>query len=369
MIPFLDLKAINKIHKAELLKAAEDVIDSGWFIKGKITKSFEQSFADYCGTQHCLGVGNGLDALILILRAYKELGKLHDGDEVIVPANTYIATILAISENNLIPVLVEPSLATYNIDVCKVEEAITEKTKAILVVHLYGRLAEMSTLQSIAKNNDLILIEDSAQAHGASLNNIKAGSFGDAAGFSFYPGKNLGALGDAGAVTTNDGDLYNTISAIANYGSLEKYINTYQGVNSRLDDIQAAFLSVKLKYLDQQINKRREIADYYSKNIVNDKLCLPVTSNDKIDSNSHSYHLYVIRCPMREKLIQHLQNNGIESLVHYPIPPHKQAAYKNIFSGKFPITEAIHDEVLSIPMNHALTDIQVEKIVDVLNSF
>ena len=347
MIPFLDLKGINAQYREELIQAATDVIDSGWYIQGEQVKAFEQEFSAHCGTKHTIGVANGLDALILIFRAYKELGVLKEGDEVIVPANTYIASILAITENGLKPVLVEPNLATYNIDSELVEQAITAKTKAILAVHLYGQLADMPALQAIADKHDLLLIEDSAQAHGATLDGIKAGAWGDASGFSFYPGKNLGALGDAGAVTTNDDKLEETIRALGNYGSLKKYENMYQGMNSRLDEMQAALLRVKLKYINEDIQKRRAVASAYLERIENRKIILPHVTNEE----THVWHLFVIRVNNRDELQSYLREQGVGTLIHYPVPPHKQAAYKEWNTLSFPIAEMMHDEVLSLPIS------------------
>lgn len=363
MIPFLDLKRVNAQYRQELICAAADVIDSGWYIQGEQVKAFEQEFAEYCGTKHCIGVANGLDALVLIIRAYKELGKLKDGDEVIVPANTYIASILAITENSLTPILVEPDEQTYNLDPKLIEAAITPNTKAILAVHLYGQLADMSAINSIAQKHDLLVIEDSAQAHGASFGGRKAGSWGHASGFSFYPGKNLGALGDAGAVTTNDDELAQTIRALGNYGSHKKYENIYKGVNSRLDEMQAAFLRVKLRYLDKEIEARRAVANYYLANINHKVLSLPSVTNEE----SHVWHLFVVRVKDRKKIQQYLNDKGIQTLIHYPIPPHKQKAYKELKTLVFPISEQIHDEVLSLPISPCITVESLSFIVSVAN--
>ena len=298
MIPFLDLKAINAQYRDELVDACTRVIDSGWYIGGNELEQFEQQFASYCGTEFAIGVANGLDALILTLRAWKELGKLKDGDEVIVPSNTYIASILAISANNLTPILVEPCIDSFNIDPNKIEAAITRKTKVILPVHLYGQLADMPAIIDIAKRHELLVLEDSAQAHGACLDGKKAGSWGDASGFSFYPGKNLGALGDAGAITTRDEELANTLRALRNYGSHEKYKNLFQGVNSRLDEIQAAMLSVKLNHLNDEIAHRRKLANAYLEGINNKAIILPNREND----SAHVWHVFVIRCEQRDAL-------------------------------------------------------------------
>jgi dTDP-4-amino-4,6-dideoxygalactose transaminase len=365
MIPFLDLKVLNTQYRDELVQAATQVIDSGWYIQGSQVKDFEAEFAAYCGTKHCVGVANGLDALILILRAYKELGQLKVGDEVIVPANTYIASILAITENRLKPVLVEPDEKTYNLDPKLIEKAITPKTKAILAVHLYGQLADMPTINKIAKKHNLLVIEDSAQAHGASHNDIKAGGWGDASGFSFYPGKNLGALGDAGAITTNEDELAQTIRAIGNYGSHTKYQNLYKGINSRLDEIQAAMLRVKLRYLNNEIEKRRELAVYYLENIKNENIILPTVKY----KNNHVWHLFVIRTQKRAELQQYLLENGIQTLIHYPLAPHKQEAYKEWNNESFLISERIHDEVLSLPISSVQTLEDTVKVVEVVNEF
>ena len=364
-IPFLDLKTINAQYRDELVQAATGVIDSGWYIQGSQVDAFEQEFADYCGAKHCIGVANGLDALILILRVWKELGKLKEGDEVIVPANTYIASILAITENRLTPVFVEPDSQTYNLNPLLIEQAITLKTKAILPVHLYGQLVDMPAIMDIAKRHNLLVIEDSAQAHGASMNGKKAGNWGHASGFSFYPGKNLGALGDAGAITTNDDELAQTIRALGNYGSHKKYENLYQGLNSRLDEMQAAFLRVKLRHLDKEIEKRREVADYYLQNIKNENIILPTVRYE----NNSVWHLFVIRANKRKELQKYLLDNGIQTLIHYPLPPHKQEAYKEWKNESYPISEQIHNEVLSLPIGSHLTLENIEHIVKVINEF
>lgn len=369
MIPFLDLQAINAQYRAELVEACNRVIDSGWYIGGKELESFEKNFAEYCGTQFAIGVANGLDALILTLRAWKELGKLQDGDEVIVPSNTYIASILAITANNLTPVLVEPDLATYNIDPLKIEEAITAKTKVILPVHLYGQLAAMPDIMHIAKKHNLLVLEDSAQSHGAQIEGKKAGNWGDASGFSFYPGKNLGALGDAGAITTNDAELAQTLKALRNYGSHEKYKNLFVGVNSRLDEIQAAMLDVKLKHLDAEVKHRRIIANMYLEGIKNPELSLPLTDTDASQYDQHVWHLFVVRSGNREALQQYLAENGVQTLIHYPIPPHKQQAYKEWNDLSYPISEKIHDEVMSLPIGPTLSLEDVEKVIQLCNSF
>ena len=369
MINFLNLKQINKQYREELIEACTRVIDSGWYIGGNELSEFEKNFAIYCGTKYAIGVANGLDALILIIRAWKELGKLKEGDEIIVPANTYIASMLAITANNLKPILVEPESNSFNISPSSIEAAITDKTKAILAVHLYGQLADMLSIKTISEKHNLLIIEDAAQAHGAALNGIKAGNWGDAAAFSFYPGKNLGALGDAGAITTNDQKLANVLTALRNYGSHEKYINIYAGVNSRLDEIQAAMLNVKLKYLDSEVSHRRAIADMYLENIKNPLIKLPILNIKAMSFDQHVWHLFVILCEKRDELQKFLENKGIQTLIHYPIPPHKQLAYKELNQLSFPITERIHDQVLSLPISPTLTFTDVQKIIESINEF
>lgn len=370
MIPFLDLKSINAQYRNQLIEAATRVIESGWYIQGQEVKAFEQEFADYCCTKHCIGVANGLDALILTLRAWKELGRLKEGDEVIVPANTYIASILAITENRLVPVLVEPDEATYNLCPIKAEAAITPKTRAILPVHLYGQLADMPAIMDIAERHNLLVLEDSAQAHGASLNGKKAGNWGHASGFSFYPGKNLGALGDAGAITTNDDELAQTLRALGNYGSHKKYENLYQGVNSRLDEMQAAMLRVKLKHLDADTHRRKEIALAYAKGISHPAISQPIPASSTMESlESHVFHLYVIRTAEREALQTHLANAGVQTLIHYPIPPHQQKAYAQWNAQSYPLTEAIHQQVLSLPISSVMTDEQVDAVIAACKRF
>lgn len=365
MIPFLDLKGLNAQYRAELIEACTRVIDSGWYIQGNECKEFDKEFASYCGAKYAIGVANGLDALILILRAYKELGFMKDGDEVIVPSNTYIASILAISQNNLVPVLVEPDINTYLLNPSKIEEKITSKTKAILPVHLYGQTCEMDKINEIAKKYNLKVIEDSAQSHGAYFQDKRSGNLGDASGFSFYPGKNLGALGDGGAVTTNDEELANTIKALGNYGSHKKYENLYKGVNSRLDEMQAAMLRVKLRYLDNELEKRRDIANYYLENIKNENIILPVV---RAESN-HVWHLFVIRTSKRDELQKYLLDNGVQTLIHYPIPPHNQNAYKEWNNESYPISEQIHTEVLSLPISGVQNLENTKNIVEKLNEF
>lgn len=364
MISFLDLKAVNQQYRDELVAAATRVIDSGWYITGSELETFEQNFAKYCGTKHCIGVANGLEALILTLRAWMLLGRLKEGDEVIVPANTYIASILAISANKLVPVLVEPDATTCNLSPENTKTAITDKTKAILPVHLYGQLADMTQIISIAKQHNLLVLEDAAQAHGASFEGVRAGNFGDAAGFSFYPGKNLGALGDAGAITTNDDELAQTLRALRNYGSHEKYKNIFQGTNSRLDEIQAAMLNVKLCYLDDEIAHRRHIAKAYLDGIDNPAIALPANYGD-----SHVWHLFVIRCESRDELQRYLADNGVQTLIHYPIAPHKQQAYEQWNDLSYPVTEAMHQQVLSLPISPVLSMEEVYEIINIINRF
>jgi len=371
MIPFLDLKTINAQYRKELIQACTNVIDSGWYVQGKECENFEKEFAHYCGTAYAIGVANGLDALTLILRAYKELGVMEDGDEVIVPANTYIASILAISENNLVPVLIEPDIETYLLDPSKIEEKITSKTKAIMPVHLYGQTCEMDAINAIAKKHGLKVIEDSAQSHGAYYKEKRSGNLGDASGFSFYPGKNLGALGDGGAVTTNDVELAETIRALGNYGSHEKYKNLYKGTNSRLDEMQAAMLRVKLRYLDKETEHRRKIADHYLENIKNDKITLPIqrgTCNIQ-DFKNHVWHVFVIRTPYRDKLQKYLLNKGVQTLIHYPIPPHHQLAYKEWIGESYPISEMIHKQVLSLPISGIQSLEDIKTIINILNEW
>ena len=364
MINFLDLKSINAQYRDELVQSVTDVIDSGWYIQGEQVKAFEREFAEYCGVKHCIGVANGLDALTLTLRAWKELGKLKEGDEVIVPANTYIASILAITENRLVPVLVEPCVDSYNLCPKNTEAIITLKTKVILPVHLYGQLADMSTIMDIAKSHNLLVLEDSAQAHGASMCGKKAGNWGDASGFSFYPGKNLGALGDAGAISTNDDELAKTLRALSNYGSHEKYKNLYQGVNSRLDEMQAAMLRVKLRHLESEIACRRKVAISYIEGINNSAVVLPAQTNE-----AHVWHLFVVRCEQREALQAHLTEQGIQTLIHYPIPPHHQLAYKEWASQTYPLTEAMHKEVMSLPVSPVMSEGDVQTVIEAVNGF
>jgi dTDP-4-amino-4,6-dideoxygalactose transaminase len=366
MIKFLDLKKINAPYENAFQEKLKTVLAGGWYILGNEVKEFETNFASYYGTKHCIGVGNGLDALILIFKGYIQLGKLKKGDEVIVPANTYIASILAVLQADLVPVLVEPKLDTYNINPDLILKKITTKTKAILAVHLYGQLAEMDAINEIANQNNLLVVEDSAQAHGAFLSeNRMSGNISDAAAFSFYPGKNLGALGDGGAVTTNDAELAQIIQSMRNYGSETKYYTDYIGINSRLDELQAAFLNVKFPHLDDDNIKRKEIAKRYLSNIKNDKFSLPFWDL----SGNHVFHLFVIRTKNRDELLRYLSDKGIQTMIHYPIPPHKQMAFSDWNHLSFPITEKIHNEVLSLPMSPVLTKEEVDFIISILNQY
>jgi len=372
MIKFLDLKAINESFEPAISNAVKRVLDSGWYLLGDETSKFEKEYGDYIGTKHCIGVGNGLDALRLIFKAYIELGMIQEGDEIIVPANTYIATILSISDNRLKPVLVEPDINTYNIDPLKIEEKITKRTKAILIVHLYGRNAMHAEIKRLVRTYDLKLIEDNAQSSGCYFDGGKTGSLGHAAGHSFYPGKNLGAVGDGGAVTTNDNELAAYIRSLANYGSNKKYINDFQGLNSRLDEIQAAVLRVKLNRLDADNQRRREIATHYLENINQNLVTLPILSEDiknqKINSElSHVWHLFVVRHINRDRLQHYLTHNGIQTQIHYPIPPHKQLAYKQWNSLNLPITEKIHNEILSLPISPLMKEESVNKVIEIIN--
>ncbi len=366
MIKFLDLQKINLLYQQEIEEKLIKVFRSGWYLMGEEVKNFENNLANYIGAKHAIGVANGLDALRLIFRAYIELGVMKAGDEVIVPANTYIASILALSDNGLVPVLVEPDDTTFNLDITKIEDVITPKTKAILIVHLQGRIVFSEELKSIAAKHNLKIVEDNAQAIGATWQGIKSGNLGNAAGFSFYPGKNLGALGDAGAVTTNDDELAKTIRAIANYGSNQKYVNIYKGLNSRLDELQAAVLDVKLKYIDQENETRRVIAKRFFSEINNPKITLPENPSDE---NEHVWHVFVVRCKERDVLQTYLTERGIQTIIHYPIPPHQQEAYKEFKDLSFPITEAMHNEVLSLPISSILTEDEITEIINVVKQF
>lgn len=366
MIKFLDLQKINAQYETEINQAIKEVVNSGWYILGKSVTEFEQNFATYSGAKHCIGVANGLDALVLILQGYIELGRLKKGDEVIVPANTFIATILAVSKVGCVPVLVEPNEASFLLSADNMEAHISAKTGAIMPVHLYGQLADMSAINALAKKHNLLVIEDAAQAHGAKDNGQIAGSCADAAGFSFYPGKNLGALGDGGAITTNDDDLAAIVRVLRNYGSEKKYHNKVIGINSRLDELQAAILDVKLVHLDKDTEQRRQIAKRYSTEITNPNIQLPEWDLEKLN---HVFHLYVIRCTNRTKLQAYLNQNEIQTIVHYPIPPHKQVAYKEWNDLSFPLTEQIHEEVLSLPISPVMTEEEVTKVIKTLNTY
>jgi dTDP-4-amino-4,6-dideoxygalactose transaminase len=361
VIKFLDLYKINQRYRNEIDLAIKRTLDSGWYLSGKENENFCKNFADYCGVRYCVGVANGLDALSLIIKAYG----FDKGDEVIVPANTYIASILTISQNECVPILIEPDINTYNINSDLIEEKITSKTKAILVVHLYGQAVDMDKVWYLAKKYNLKVIEDSAQSHGAIYRGKRVGSLGDASGFSFYPGKNLGALGDGGAITTNDKALYEKVKAIANYGQQIKYHNMYKGINSRLDEIQAAVLNIKLKFLDKDDEKRRQVAKFYIDNIKNPNIVVPRVNKEE----AHVWHVFVIRTKRRDKLRKYLENNGVQTVIHYPIPPHKQVAYKELNNLSFPLTEKIHNEVLSLPISPVIEVNEIEKIVDLINAW
>jgi len=366
MIKFLDLQKINLAYQREIEDRLLNTFRSGWYLLGNEVKNFENNLGNYIGSPHVIGVANGLDALRLIFKAYINMGIMKVDDEIIVPSNTYIASILAISDNRLKPVLVEPDPQTFNIDISKIEAAITSKTRAILVVHLYGRVVWSDDLQALAKKHNLKIIEDNAQAIGAIYNGVKTGNLGDAAGFSFYPGKNLGALGDGGAVTCKDSELAYIIRALANYGSTQKYVNVYQGMNSRLDEIQAAVLDVKLKYIDAENDVRRKIAYRYVSEIKNDKIILPrLPDNNK----EHVWHVFVVRTSERLKFQEYLSNRGIQTLIHYPIPPHRQKAYQYMNSLSFPISERIHEEVLSIPISPVLTNAEVNDVIQIISEY
>lgn len=364
-VPFLDLGEVNAPYAEELKAAASRVIDSGWYVLGEELHAFEREFAGYCGTTHAIGVGNGLDALSLILRAYLDRGVLAEGDEIIVPANTFIASFLAVTANRLVPVPVEPDEASFNLDPTHVEAAIGPRTRAIMAVHLYGRLADMTALAEIARRRGLLLIEDAAQAHGASWHDHKAGALGHAAAFSFYPGKNLGALGDGGAVTTDDDELAADIRALRNYGSPEKYRHDRLGGNSRLDEMQAAMLRVKLPHLDADNARRRAVADAYRARIRHPHIHLPAAGAP----GAHVWHLFVVRSARRQALREHLAAHGVQAQVHYPVPPHRQAAYASLRELSLPLTERLHAEVLSLPMAATLRNDQVERVVEACMSF
>ncbi len=395
MIKFLDIQKITNSFEPELSEAVSRVVRRGWYLLGEEVSAFEKEYASYIGVRHCIGVANGLDALRLIIKAWIEMGEMKEGDEVIVPANTYIASILAITDNRLKPVLVEPDISTYNLDLSRVEQYITPSTKAIMVVHLYGRACWSAELEQIAKKYKLRIIEDNAQAAGAVWSSKltgeagpgsevrRTGSLGDAAGNSFYPGKNLGALGDAGAVTTHDDELAAVVRALANYGSTKKYVNDYQGLNSRLDEVQAAVLRVKLVRLDADNQYRRTIAGYYHLNINSRGIILPEASRGAditrgADSTgkagitgdrSHVWHLFVIRHPERDRLQQYLTGSGIQTLIHYPIPPHKQRAYSHWNGISLPLSEQIHNEVLSLPVSQVMEQDEYAKVAEIINNF
>ena len=365
MIKFLDLQRVTALHGSELQEAARQVIESGWYLQGEATKRFEQHYAEYIGTDCCVGVANGLDALRLILHGYKEMGIMKDGDEIIVPANTFIATILAITENNLVPILVEPAWENLEIDINKVEEAITPKTRGVMTVHLYGRIAYNERLKAICQKHGLKLMEDCAQSHGCTWKGIRTGALGDAAAHSFYPGKNLGAFGDAGAVTTNDHELASIIRALANYGSTKKYVFKYAGINSRISEMDAAILDVKLKYLDEDNKNRQRLAAFYYDNIKNPLITLPA----RLDDANNVYHLFPVFCRFRDQLQAFLSEQGVQTLIHYPIPPHKQECYQEWNSLQLPITERISQEELSLPVSQAMTLEEAALVVKAVNAF
>ena len=365
MVKLLDLQAITMMRGDEYKAAVNRVIESGWFLQGQENKQFEAHYAQYIGTKHCIAVANGLDALCLLIRGYKELGKLKEGDEVLVPANTYIATILSITKNNLVPVLVEPSWDHLEVDVDKLEEAITPRTKAVMIVHLYGRIAYNDKLGEICRKHGLLLMEDCAQSHGCAWKGVKTGALGHSAAHSFYPGKNLGAFGDAGAVTTSDDELATVIRALANYGSPQKYIFKYVGMNSRMSELDAAVLDVKLRYLDADNRKRQVLAAYYYANIQNPLITLP----RHIPDENNVYHQFPVFCERRDALQAYLKEQGIQTLIHYPIPPHQQECYKEWNKRSYPVTEKIHQQELSIPMNQVLSEEDAREVVNALNSF
>ena len=365
-IDYLPLKRITAMHADEIHETVARVIDGGWYLRGEATKSFEQNYARYIGTKHCIGVANGLDALTLILRAYMEMGRMTEGDEVVVPANTFIATILSVTENRLKPVFVEPSLETFQIDDSLIEQAITPRTKAVMLVHLYGRCAFTQRIADICKKHSLLLLEDNAQAHGCVCDAVfphrRTGSLGHAAAHSFYPGKNLGALGDGGAVTTDDDQLADTVRSLANYGSSRKYVFDYVGRNSRLDELQAAVLDVKLRYLDADNARRQQVAASYMQHVRHPLIILPTPSGSV-------YHIFPVRCERRDQLQQYLQEQGVGTVIHYPIPPHRQTCYQQWNNLSLPITERIHREELSLPCHQAMTDAEVQRVISLLNGF
>jgi len=369
MIKFLDLQAITALHSDEYKDAVNRVIDSGWFLQGNENKQFESDYSKYIGSKECIAVANGLDALYLIMRAYRELGVMKDGDEIIVPANTYIATIISITRNNLVPVLVEPTFDNLEIDIDKIEDAITPRTKGVMIVHLYGRVAYNDKLEKICRKHNLKLMEDCAQSQGCAWKGVKTGALGNAGAHSFYPGKNLGAFGDAGAVTTSDEELASVVRALANYGSQKKYVFKYVGLNSRMSEMDAAVLDVKLKYLNEDNKRRQELADYYYSHITNPLIKLP----KRVADENNVYHQFPIFCERRDELQNYLASNGVQTLIHYPIPPHLQECYEEEEWNKprliLPISEKIHQQELSIPMNQVVSMKEAEEVVEVLNSF
>lgn len=369
MIEYLSLQKVNALHEQEIAETVEKVVRSGWYLHGEATERFERHYASYIGTRHCVGCGNGLDALTLIFRAYKELGLLHEGDEVIVPANTFVASILSITENGLKPILVEPDYDTLEIDDRLVEKRITPRTRALLLVHLYGRCAYTPTIADVCKRHQLLLVEDNAQAHGCRYGSRRTGALGNAAAHSFYPGKNLGAMGDAGAVTTNDDDLARMVRELGNYGSVRKYVFDHVGRNSRIDEIQAAVLDVKLKYLDEENLRRQQIADAFYRHIDNPLIALPAKARWQNRLEDNVFHIFPILCAERDALQRYLAERGVQTLIHYPIPPHRQRCYAQWADLSLPITERIHREELSIPCNQTMTDEQAEQIVTLLNGF
>ena len=368
-IPYLSLQKVTAQHQAEIEAAVKQVIESGWYLQGEATRRFETDYAKYIGTQYCVGCGNGLDALTLIFRAYKEMGRLQDGDEILLPANTYIASILSITENNLTPILIEPDINTLEIDDTLIEQAITPRTKALLLVHLYGRCAMTDRMASICREHQVLLVEDNAQAHGCTFKGTHTGALGDAAAHSFYPGKNLGALGDAGAITTSDKELANVCRALGNYGSSRKYVFPYKGRNSCIDELQAAVLDVKLRYLDEDNRRRKQIATYYYKHISNPALTLPGADDWLTGKADHVFHIFPLLCACRDDLQDYLKERGIGTMIHYPIPPHKQECYKEWPRLSLPVTERIHREELSLPCNQTMTDEEVMHVVETLNQF
>ncbi|MFC1467969.1 DegT/DnrJ/EryC1/StrS family aminotransferase [Verrucomicrobiota bacterium] len=364
-IPFLDYRAINEPYLEDIEQAVKRVLRSGWYVLGKEVSSFEKAYARYCGTSHCVGISSGLDALILILEAWKQLGKIKEGAEVIVPANTYIASILAISKTGLVPILVEPDNTSYNLDPSKIEEAITDQTRAIMAVHLYGQCADMDAINAIAVKHKLLVMEDAAQSHGATYKNKRSGNLSDAAAHSFYPGKNLGAVGEGGAVTTNDPELAHTLELLRNYGSEKKYHNQLKGVNNRLDELQAAILKVKLEHLDADNRKRAQIAQLYLEEMNHPDIALPTES----EFGQSSWHLFVIRVKQRDAFLKYMKESGIGTSVHYPIPPHQQPAYSELKHLELPITERIHREVVSLPLHPALSVEDAQAVIEAVNRY